>query len=72
MAISVFAEVDFVFQVKKEGLITTGEGGAERLAPGTFIEVKRHARVDLGDHQHPGANQRPVGRLPTAQPLILK
>ena len=42
-------EVDFVFQVKETGSSMTGRRrpGA-RIAPGTFLEVKRHARVDLG------------------------
>jgi hypothetical protein len=43
------AEVDFVFQVKEQGLLQAGDKpGTARFAPGTFLEVKKQARVDLG------------------------
>lgn len=40
---------DFVFQVDREGFLADGSAaGAEQIADGTFLEVKRLARVDLG------------------------
>lgn len=45
-------QVDFVFQVKKRGFLATGEKGKPLpIEPGTFLEVKKMARVELSGEQ---------------------
>ena len=56
------ADVDFVFQVKREGFLAgSGKDGDSQIAKGTFLEVKRRARVDLGEGEL--ATIKPVGQM---------
>jgi hypothetical protein len=43
--------VDFAYLVDKSGFAEGGQGTPMTVAPGTFLEFKRMARVDLGGKQ---------------------
>jgi hypothetical protein len=66
------AEVDFVFQVPEAGLLAPGseKEPEPKIAPGTFIEVKKLARIDLSEGDK--GVVKPIGALPPPRSLAVR